>query len=236
MECKIFYSWQSDLPNSTNRGFIQEALEKAAKVIRNDKSIEIEPVIDRDTAGVPGSPDIADTILFKIENSQIFVADVSIINSQSPLRKAPNPNVLVELGYAMQTPGLGRIIMVMNTAHGKPEVLPFDLRMRRIVSYEIAEGEKDKAAERKKLTAFLEQAIREILKNPYESKNDNENSLNAVSIDPITLDKVQRCSSCGYTYRVKNSAEIPSSAVRIFTTTCKKCGNVDDFPQSFFGI
>ena len=27
----IFYSWQSDLPNSTNRGFIQAALEQAAK-------------------------------------------------------------------------------------------------------------------------------------------------------------------------------------------------------------
>jgi hypothetical protein len=31
-----FYSWQFDLPNSTNRGFIQAALEKAAKAIAND--------------------------------------------------------------------------------------------------------------------------------------------------------------------------------------------------------
>jgi len=46
MECKVFYSWQTDLPNSTNRGFIQTALEKAAKSIRDDESIVIEPVID----------------------------------------------------------------------------------------------------------------------------------------------------------------------------------------------
>ena len=78
MECKVFYSWQTDLPNSTNRGLIQSALESAAKSIRDDDSIKIEPVIDRDTIGVPGAPDIADTILAKIEKSQIFVADVSI--------------------------------------------------------------------------------------------------------------------------------------------------------------
>ena len=30
--------------------------------IREDDAIEVEPVVDRDTAGVPGSPDIALTI------------------------------------------------------------------------------------------------------------------------------------------------------------------------------
>lgn len=50
---KVFYAWQSDLPNSTNRGLIQKALENATKAIRADDSIKVEPVIDRDTAGVP---------------------------------------------------------------------------------------------------------------------------------------------------------------------------------------
>jgi hypothetical protein len=69
MNCKIFYSWQSDLANATNRGFIEKALENAAKFIRNDDSIKVEPVIDRDTKDVPGSPDIAHTIFDKIEPS-----------------------------------------------------------------------------------------------------------------------------------------------------------------------
>ena len=55
---KIFYSWQSDLPNNTNRGFILQALENAAKHIRSDESIDVEPVVDRDTLDVPGSPNI----------------------------------------------------------------------------------------------------------------------------------------------------------------------------------
>ena len=82
MICKVFYSWQSDLPNNINRGFIEQALETAAKSIRNDDSIKIEPVVDRDTRGVPGAPDIAKTILEKIEQSQVFVCDVSIVIRQ----------------------------------------------------------------------------------------------------------------------------------------------------------
>src|SRR6266446_2290788 len=63
VNARVFYSWQSDLPNATNRGFIEKALEEAAKSIRAEGSISVDPVIDRDTAGVPGSPDIASTIL-----------------------------------------------------------------------------------------------------------------------------------------------------------------------------
>lgn len=61
MASTIFYSWQSDLLNATNRGFIQTALERAARSIRDDTSIHVEPVVDRDTTGVHGSPDIAAT-------------------------------------------------------------------------------------------------------------------------------------------------------------------------------
>lgn len=70
---KVFYSWQSDLPNSTNRNLILKALENAAKKVRDDDSIEVEPVIDRDTRDVPGAPNIAETILKKIAESEVFV-------------------------------------------------------------------------------------------------------------------------------------------------------------------
>jgi len=63
----VFYSWQSDLPGGTNRNFIETALRAAADALRADTSIDVEPVVDRDTAGVPGSPDISSTIFGKIE-------------------------------------------------------------------------------------------------------------------------------------------------------------------------
>ena len=73
MKAIVFYSWQSDLPNSTNRGFIQKALEKAALDIQKDGSVEIEPVIERDVAGIPGSPNIAETIFHKEKREKILV-------------------------------------------------------------------------------------------------------------------------------------------------------------------
>lgn len=163
MNCKIFYSWQSDLPNATNRGFIGQALENAAKAIRNDDSIQVEPVVDRDTAGVPGAPDIASTILAKIEQAQVFVCDVSIINQGTESRFTPNPNVLIELGYAMKALGTERIVMVMNSAFGTPELLPFDLRMRRAITYYMPAESGERAPERKKLEATLTEALRSIL-------------------------------------------------------------------------
>ena len=54
MDYKVFYSWQSDLPNATNRGLIQAALEVATSLVAKDDSIDVEPVVDRDTSGVSG--------------------------------------------------------------------------------------------------------------------------------------------------------------------------------------
>ena len=175
----VFYSWQSDLPNSTNRGFIQKALENAAKAIRTDESVEVEPVIDRDTQGVAGSPNIAETILEKIKAAHVFVCDVSIINLEmiemlkekdliddlkTKPRPTPNPNVLLELGYAMDALTLSdkQIVMVMNTAYGGPGLLPFDLKMNRIVTYHNSAESKDRATERRKLQKILEKALRTI--------------------------------------------------------------------------
>ncbi len=168
MDCKIFYSWQSDLENKTNRGFIGNALEKAVKSIRNDDSIIVEPVIDRDTKNVPGSPDIVQTIFDKIEQAQIFVCDISIINKDVNYRLTPNPNVLIELGYAMKTLGEGKIIMVMNTAFGTPEKLPFDLRMRRVITYNMPVDNQEKSPERNNLAKSFERAIIPILQKVEE--------------------------------------------------------------------
>lgn len=165
---KIFYSWQSDLPNSVNRGFIQKSLEAAAKSIRNDDSLNIEPVIDRDTRGTTGSPDIAETIFSKIDEAKIFVCDVSIINSADcqsvrSTEPTPNPNVLVELGYAVKSLGWWRVILVMNTAYGGPEMLPFDLRSKLVTTYCVEESNEDKSIERKNLEGCLKGKFAEIL-------------------------------------------------------------------------
>lgn len=156
----VFYAWQAILPNSTNRGFIQKALEDAAKAIRTDGSLDIDPVIDRDTAGVPGSPDIARTIFDKIVSASVFVADVSFVGKQEDGRPTPNPNVMIELGFAFRALGEERVIMVFNDAYGDVEKLPFDLKMRRATTYAMPESTTDRGSERKALQGKLEAALR----------------------------------------------------------------------------
>ncbi|CAN5310664.1 hypothetical protein BH20ACI1_BH20ACI1_19030 [soil metagenome] len=134
-QLKIFYSWQSDHSNLTNRTFIQDALEKATKLLRNDDSLEVNPVVDRDTKDEPGSPDIVHSIFDKIENSAVFVCDVTIINDETDKRPTPNPNVLIELGYALKALGQTRVLLIMNTSYGEIKKLPFDLDHRRVITY-----------------------------------------------------------------------------------------------------
>jgi hypothetical protein len=139
MEFKIFYSWQSDIKAAANRTFIEKALQDAIKEIKSDDLLKVEPVIDRDTKDVSGSPDIVDSIFNKIDKCNLFVADVTIINSHIRPKKtnrlSPNPNVLVELGYALKILGFDRILLVQNVVFGEPKDLPFDLRSRKIISY-----------------------------------------------------------------------------------------------------
>jgi len=163
LSVSVFYSWQSDLPNATNRGLIGNALEKAVKRIRSDDALKVIPVVERDTLGLPGSPDIAQAIFRKIEQSSAFVADVSLINSEHEGRPTPNPNVLLELGYAFRHLGPERVLMVFNTAYGSIEQLPFDLRLKRVVDYHIPVSLREKASERNRLSQEIERGLRLVL-------------------------------------------------------------------------
>ena len=131
MKLKVFYSWQSDLPNKTNRQFIQTCLESALKKIHaNNKSIS-EYVIESDSRDESGTPELASTIFAKIEQCDMFIADVSIINHKQETRKVCNPNVLIELGYASAKLGWEKILCAYNLDYGKIEDLPFDIRHRK---------------------------------------------------------------------------------------------------------
>ena len=160
----VFYSWQSDLPSSTNRGFILGALEKAAKAVRSDAAVGVDPVVDRDTAGVPGSPGIAAVIFNKIAQADIFVPDVSLVTSPDAERPSPNPNVLLELGFAISRLDWHRVVMVMNTAFGETALLPFDLRGHRLITYNCPDKPGTvKTDERRSLERKLTEAITAIL-------------------------------------------------------------------------
>lgn len=188
----IFYSWQSELPNATNRGFIERALERAVGALHADESIEVEPVIDRDTAGVPGAPNIGATIFEKIEGADVFVCDVSLVfqigetdlgKRTTAVRNSPNPNVLFEAGYALKCLGPERMIFIANAAYGSPEQLPFDLRFRRILTYHASPDDSERSGERRRLEGALLKALQAIYELPRTPRSVEEVPPPAVSLD-----------------------------------------------------
>jgi hypothetical protein len=159
----VFYSWQSDSPRRTNRELIEEAIQQALNRIGSDAELEIEPVLDRDTLGEPGSPAIADTIFRKIDECTLFICDVTIVTQSRTPKASPNPNVLIELGYAAARLGWQHIICVMNRIYGGPSKLPFDLRNRRWpIQYSLSSSasDEDKSQELRRLSEEIELAVR----------------------------------------------------------------------------
>lgn len=163
----IFYSWQSDAPNSINRTFIGRALEDAAKNLNRSEDADVEDAVrlDQDTQDVPGSPPIVDTILAKIAACDVFVPDVTFMPASGG-RRTPNPNVMIEYGYALKALGPERIVAVMNTYFGEEAELPFDMRHRRFpLTYDLApdaDGEM-RSRVRKRLAAEISRAIVAVL-------------------------------------------------------------------------
>ncbi|WP_421339174.1 hypothetical protein [Aeromonas veronii] len=156
----IFYSWQSDISSKLNRDIIENSLSMALKSLNGNNTDSLELVLDRDTSGIPGSPSISDTIFKKISSADIFVADVTIINKDSSDKKTANPNVLIELGFAVSQLGWDRIILVQNSYFGGPEDLPFDLRGRRVTTYSLSHEDEYKSDVRGLLQGRLESALR----------------------------------------------------------------------------
>ncbi len=127
----LFYSWQSDLPNNLNRGRIRRAIDDAVAELNKDVDVEDAIRVDQDTQDEPGTPPITDTILRKIEECSVFVPDVSFVVGGEEGRPSPNPNVMIEHGYALSVCGDRRFVPVFNTAFGNWEDLPFDMRHKR---------------------------------------------------------------------------------------------------------
>lgn len=167
MKLNIFYSWQSDLPNNTNRGFIEDCLEKSLKTIYEKNNCLSEWISESDSRDESGTPDIVNSIFSKIDRCDIFICDISIINQNTNFRKTSNPNVLIELGYASNVIGWKNIICVFNDDYGVKEELPFDIRFRKPLGYSTT---KDKTEAKKKLLSLLGRSIQEIIDNRLNNK------------------------------------------------------------------
>lgn len=162
MKITIFYSWQSDLPSNKNRIFIENCIKQAIKVVYEKQKNISEIILESDSRNEIGTPDLSLAIFNKINYCDIFIADISLINPKAKERITPNPNVMIELGYAAKTLGWSNILCVYNTEFGKVEELPFDIRQRKPIIYNTS---RDKTNEKKDLTKLISESIVGIIQN-----------------------------------------------------------------------
>jgi hypothetical protein len=184
---KVFYAWQSDRDEKGNRHFIRRALDDAAKRINEDNALGVEIKIDADTEGVLGTPAVTETILGKIQSSHIFVPDLTFIAETGAGKLTPNPNVMVEYGYALRSLTFEAMVPVMNTHYGGPTELPFDLaHVRHPTQYELPPGSPDavRRAARATLSEKLEAILRLMAQNALRKARLDNRFVATASVRP----------------------------------------------------
>ena len=128
----------------------------------------------------PALPRLLETILRKDRRlCTVFVADLSFVgeskngfsNASGNARQFPNPNVLIEYGYALRCHSHAKLIGIMNTAYGEPDAasLPFDLRhLRWPICYHLSDSSaSDRNNQFDNLVQTLVKAIGLILSNHF---------------------------------------------------------------------
>lgn len=205
MPFKIFYSWQSKTPSKYNWSFIEDCLKDAVKQLKKERKDESPDFyIDRDTKDVPGIPNIVWTLEEKIKVCDVFVADLTFINSilnPPPVPKQtfwqkiraitpkapefsfdsikdgiPAPNVTQELGLALgSTTSSDRIVTVINTAYGDPAKLHFDLSQRKFpIRYHY--NEKTSNEQKKEQKKDLVEGLKSRISDIIKSEHERQKS------------------------------------------------------------
>ena len=196
MGYKIFYSYQSDIKKKLNQIFIREAINAAIVKITE---FNIDPLIEG-FYGLGGNPPLAESMLKQSKDSDIFIGDITFTSSkiwqsqgvnfledsktylieiEKPfnLKPAPNPNVLLEIGYSWALKSFNRSILVMNEAFGHPSLLPVDMvNLRWPITYNLSEERHSLSSKYNKefenLTIALEGAIREAINSNIEYQSE----------------------------------------------------------------
>ena len=151
---KIFYSWQSDLPGSTTRYFIRDCIDYALAFAEESEAIEAER--DEATLNTTGSPNIVTMLFSKIDEADLFIADVTLcftgdVEKDGVKKHSPNPNVLLEMGYAVKTLGWERVICLCNADFGSE--YPFDVAHNRITTFNL--NGSNKKVEQRRIAKIL---------------------------------------------------------------------------------
>ena len=137
MNYRIFYAWQSQ--NKKTERYIKSQLKNAKKSLKKE-GIEIK-LIFSPTQDKTGSPDIKSSIFEQIKECDIFVGDLSFIDTKNNIS---NGNVLYEIGIADAFLGEERVILLCDE-NTKIEDIVFDINHKRISKVNTKQKESEMA-------------------------------------------------------------------------------------------
>ncbi len=145
MNYKVFFAYQSDINEIYGKRFIIEAFDIVISKFEKE-GVNIE--LDFGMRKSPGNTILIDEMLRKSRESDLVIVDMTFTSSKiwadakrfnfwgkeirllekNIDKKSPNPNVLLETGYAWSQKGFDRTVLLMNIAYGTAEELPVDLK------------------------------------------------------------------------------------------------------------
>ncbi len=105
----VFWAWQNDFKPSRNQ--ISDALEWVTGQINKTDEPRFPVVITRATEPTDGAVHIDLQLLERIQEAAVFVGDVTPVVKYAK-RLYPNPNVLIEVGYALASKSADEIVLV----------------------------------------------------------------------------------------------------------------------------
>jgi hypothetical protein len=181
MNYKVFFAFQMDIEDKYGKGFICSALD-----ITIDKFLKegIKVELDYGFRGTPGTPLLIDTMLNKSDGADMVIVDLTFTSAREWLdaeivdeddqvkwisipkvdrKPSPNPNVLLETGFAWAKKGTFRTLVVMNEAFGSPKFMPVDMiGFRWGITYNLnSKNYEVRKTERSNLAENLYRAIKE---------------------------------------------------------------------------
>ena len=182
----VFFAWQLGTPAEHNRKFIWNALTEACQRVATGASPELSPRPETDTQGVPGSPNIVQTIFRRISECSVFVADLSFVATTANGKKVPSPNVLIELGFAAKSIGWERTVLVLNNSFGDCKELPFDILQHRWpIEYRITERTQVGSRRFEQLSDALAEALSDCERYSLARATQMAESLDTATLDVI---------------------------------------------------
>ncbi|MCI9846956.1 hypothetical protein [Flavobacterium pectinovorum] len=188
MNYKVFFAFQMDVEDKFGKGFIQSAIEIAIAKFRSEGT---NVSLDFGFRKTPGTPLLIDEMLRKSNESDMVIVDLTYTSAKEFLaaeiigedadstsiripkgdrKLSPNPNVLLETGYAWAKKGTYRTLAVMNEAYGSPSDLPVDLKgFRWGITYNLNESNNEN---RKAVRAELAKDFYDAIKAAIHSESD----------------------------------------------------------------